>query len=173
LGASSGARGNLFIAKGGCDDSQLRCGRPIFPPLFEFSLPTSATTVPSGPDGSTRSFDGYRLRLERDGDRVRLITRGGYNWADRYPWIVETALKIRQTRFVLDGEAVVLGVSGDADFDALQPVALGAVIGPRAAVPEVLPDVVEGVRRHRRPRLPRRRHHEGLLPSSRKSSSSS
>ena len=29
-------------------------------------------------------YDGYRLRLERDGDGVRLITRGGYNWADRY-----------------------------------------------------------------------------------------
>jgi bifunctional non-homologous end joining protein LigD len=28
-------------------------------------------------------------------------------------------LKIRQTHFVLDGEAVVLGVTGDADFDAL------------------------------------------------------
>jgi bifunctional non-homologous end joining protein LigD len=34
-------------------------------------------------------YDGYRLRLERDGDRVRLITRGGYDWTDRYPWIVE------------------------------------------------------------------------------------
>jgi ATP-dependent DNA ligase len=63
-------------------------------------------------------YDG-RLRLERDGDRVRLITRGGYNWADRYPWIVEVARKIRQTHFVLDGEAVVLGLTGDADFDAL------------------------------------------------------
>jgi ATP-dependent DNA ligase len=28
-------------------------------------------------------YDGYRLRLERDGDRVRLITRGGYDWTDR------------------------------------------------------------------------------------------
>jgi hypothetical protein len=26
----------------------------------------------------------YRLHLERDGMRVRLITRGDYNWADRY-----------------------------------------------------------------------------------------
>jgi ATP-dependent DNA ligase len=26
-------------------------------------------------------YDGYRLRLERDGDRVRLITKGGYNWS--------------------------------------------------------------------------------------------
>ena len=31
----------------------------------------------------------------------------------------ETARKIRQTHFVLDGEAVVLGLMGDADFDAL------------------------------------------------------
>jgi ATP-dependent DNA ligase len=33
-------------------------------------------------------FDGYRLRVERDGDRVRLITRGGYDWTKRFPWIV-------------------------------------------------------------------------------------
>jgi hypothetical protein len=33
-------------------------------------------------------YDGYRRRLERDGDRVRLITKGGHNWTDRYPWIV-------------------------------------------------------------------------------------
>ena len=64
-------------------------------------------------------YDGYRLRLERDGRGVRLITRGGYNFADRYPWIVEPARKLRQTRFVIDSEAVVLGVDGIADFDAL------------------------------------------------------
>jgi hypothetical protein len=42
------------------------------------------------------------LRLERDGERVRLITRGGYNWADRYSWIVEAALKNWQKRFVIE-----------------------------------------------------------------------
>ena len=50
---------------------------------------------------------------------MRLITRGGYNWTDRYPWIVEAALKDRQKRFVIDGEAVILGVDGISDFDAL------------------------------------------------------
>jgi ATP-dependent DNA ligase len=55
---------------------------PISPAMFEFSLPTKATSVPSGLDWLHEiKFDGYRLRLERDGDRVRLITRGGYNWA--------------------------------------------------------------------------------------------
>src|ERR1700741_4172847 len=61
----------------------------------------------------------YRLRVERNGDRVRLITRGGYDWTKRYPWIVEAALKNRQKRFVIDGEAVILGVDGISDFNAL------------------------------------------------------
>jgi ATP-dependent DNA ligase len=50
---------------------------------------------------------------------VRLITRGGYNGTDRYPWIVQSALKNRIKQFVIDGEAVVLGVDGVADFSAL------------------------------------------------------
>ncbi|UWU69473.1 RNA ligase family protein [Bradyrhizobium sp. NC92] len=78
------------------------------------------TTVPDGPDWLHEiKYDGYRFRLERDGDRVRLIKRGGYNWASRYPWIVEAARKVRQKQFVLDGEAVVLGVDGISDFNAL------------------------------------------------------
>jgi len=47
---------------------------------FEFCLPTKSTSVPNGPDWLHEvKYDGYRLRLERDGDRVRLITRGGHN----------------------------------------------------------------------------------------------
>jgi ATP-dependent DNA ligase len=88
--------------------------------LFEFCLPTGAKVVPDGPDWLHEiKYDGCRLRVERDGDRVRLITRGGYNWTDRYPWIVEAALKNRIKQFVIDGEAAVLGVDGVADFDAL------------------------------------------------------
>ncbi|UPK37882.1 DNA ligase [Bradyrhizobium sp. 186] len=87
---------------------------------FEFCLPTKGTTVPDGPDWLHEvKYDGYRLRLERDGDRVRLITRGGYDWASHYPWIIEAARKIKQRQFVLDGEAVVLGVDGISDFNAL------------------------------------------------------
>ena len=90
------------------------------PMKFEFCLPTRATVVPAAPEWFHEiKFDGYRLRLERDGARVRLITKGGYDWTKRYPWIVEAALKNRQSRFVVDGEAVILGVDGRSDFNAL------------------------------------------------------
>ena len=38
---------------------------------------------------------------------------------DRFPWIAETALKIRKSQFIIDGEAVVLNVDGVSDFNAL------------------------------------------------------
>jgi ATP-dependent DNA ligase len=62
-------------------------------------------------------YDGYRLRLDREGNRVRLVSRGGYDWADRYPWIVESARKNRHQQFVIDGEAVLLGADGISDFN--------------------------------------------------------
>jgi ATP-dependent DNA ligase len=55
----------------------------------------------------------------RSGNRVRLITKGGYDWTKRYPWIVAAALKNRHKQFVIDGEAVILGVDGYSDFNAL------------------------------------------------------
>ena len=87
---------------------------------FEPCIPTRATKVPS-----SRSWiheikhDGYRLIVQRDGKRVRLFTRNGYDWSDKYPLITEAALRIRSTSFVLDGEAVLLGVDGISDFDGL------------------------------------------------------
>jgi hypothetical protein len=51
--------------------------------MFEFCFRTKATIVPNGPDWLHEvKYGGYRLRLERDRDRVRLIVRGGYNWTD-------------------------------------------------------------------------------------------
>jgi ATP-dependent DNA ligase len=87
---------------------------------FDFCIPTRGIKVPHTPDWIHEiKYDGYRLRIERDGDRVRLITRNGYDWTKRYPWIAESALKNRQKHFVIDGEAVILGVDGVPDFNAL------------------------------------------------------
>ena len=43
-------------------------------------------------------------------NRVRLFTRNGHDWSSRYPWIVESALRNRHKQFVIDREAVILGL---------------------------------------------------------------
>ena len=63
--------------------------------------------------------DGYRLIVERDGKRVRLMDRNGYDWSGRFPLITEAALRNRNSSFVIDGEAVLLGVDGRSDFNGL------------------------------------------------------
>jgi ATP-dependent DNA ligase len=87
---------------------------------FEFCIPTRGIKVPSSPDWLHEiKHDGYRIMAIREDDRVRLVMRGRYNWSKRYPWIVESALKNRYKQFVIDGEAVALGVDGISDFNAL------------------------------------------------------
>jgi ATP dependent DNA ligase domain len=61
-------------------------------------------------------------RLPRDHSargRVRLFTRNGHDWSDRFPLISEAALRNRNSSFVIDGEAVLLGVDGRSDFNGL------------------------------------------------------
>jgi len=50
---------------------------------------------------------------------VRLFTRNGHDWNDRFPLITEAALRNRNPSFVIDGEAVLLGVDGRSDFNGL------------------------------------------------------
>jgi bifunctional non-homologous end joining protein LigD len=76
--------------------------------------------VPAGPDWLHEiKHDGYRLIVQRDGKRVRLFTRNGHNWSGRFPLITEAALRNRNSSFVIDGEAVLLGVDGRSDFNGL------------------------------------------------------
>jgi hypothetical protein len=48
--------------------------------------------------------DGYRLIVRRDGKAVRLFTRRGHDWTDRYPAIAAAAGKLRARSFTIDGE---------------------------------------------------------------------
>jgi bifunctional non-homologous end joining protein LigD len=87
---------------------------------YQPCIPTRGTKVPAGSDWLHEvKHDGYRLIVQREGKRVWLFTRNGHDWTDRYPLIVEAALKNRTTSFVIDGEAVLLGVDGISDFNGL------------------------------------------------------
>jgi len=80
---------------------------------FQPCIPTRGTEVPAGPDWLHEiKHDGYRLIVQREGKRVRRLTRPGSDWSVRYPLIVEAALRLRKTSFVIDGEAVVFGPDG-------------------------------------------------------------
>jgi bifunctional non-homologous end joining protein LigD len=55
-----------------------------FPPC----LPIPSQKPPSGSAWVHEiKHDGYRLMTRRDGNRVRLFTRRGYDWSGKYPWI--------------------------------------------------------------------------------------
>ena len=84
------------------------------------SIPTLAEAVPSGPAWLHEvKHDGYRLMVRREGDDVLTITRGGYDWTIRYPAVATAARGLAAQRFVIDGEGVVEGEEGVADFALL------------------------------------------------------
>jgi bifunctional non-homologous end joining protein LigD len=98
-------------------------GNPYLRPMrmaYELCLATAGKQVPSGPDWIHEvKHDGYRMLVIRENDRVRLLWRNGTDWIKRYRWIAGAALKNRQRQFVIDGEAMVLGIDGISDFNAL------------------------------------------------------
>lgn len=64
-------------------------------------------------------FDGYRLQARIDGDDVRLLTRTGLDWTDRFSALVAPLRQLGLTSAVLDGEVVVQDASGASNFVAL------------------------------------------------------
>jgi ATP-dependent DNA ligase len=82
--------------------------------------PSVSTKAPTGPQWIHEiKHDGYRLIVRREGARVRVFTRRGYDWTDRYPGIVHAAKKLRVTSATIDGEAVCCGPDGLVDFNKL------------------------------------------------------
>lgn len=86
--------------------------------------PCVATLVDRPPKGTEWAFevkwDGYRLAVHVEPSRVRVITRGGYDWTSRFPTIAIEAPQLGHATMILDGEAVVLDDKGRSDFGLLQ-----------------------------------------------------
>jgi bifunctional non-homologous end joining protein LigD len=86
--------------------------------------PCLAKLVSQPPQGDEWSYelkwDGYRLAVHIEPDRVRIITRGGHDWTHRFPGIEAAARDYMPNTMILDGEAVVLDEQGRSDFGKLQ-----------------------------------------------------
>jgi hypothetical protein len=73
-------------------------------------ISTLTAKPPSGPDWVHEiKHDGYRLIVRRDGSAVRLFTRRGYDWTDRYPAIATAAAKLRASSFTCNLRYVFRG----------------------------------------------------------------
>lgn len=91
--------------------------------LPEQLQPQLATLVDSPPAGDWRyevKFDGYRILARIDGEDVRLFTRNGHDWSEKMPHQVQALRALKLGSAWLDGEVVVAGENGMADFQALQ-----------------------------------------------------
>jgi bifunctional non-homologous end joining protein LigD len=108
------------------------------PARIEPQLATLATKVPNGGRWAFEvKWDGYRLAVHAEPNRIRIITRGGHDWTRYFPAIREAARALGPSRFILDGEAVVLDAKGLPNFGLLQQD-LGGRRATRAAHKAVL-----------------------------------
>ena len=65
-------------------------------------------------------FDGYRTMARFDRGKPKLVTRGGHDWSDKMPQLIEELGRLGIRSGWLDGEIVVLGKNGAPSFNALQ-----------------------------------------------------
>src|SRR5262245_24667815 len=84
-------------------------------------LPSPADRPPSGP-GSMHEIkhDGFRMMVRRDVAGVRLLTRNGHDWTDRYPLIIEAVNRLKARSCLIDGEAVACDENGLTVFERLR-----------------------------------------------------
>ncbi|MHA7134844.1 ATP-dependent DNA ligase [Oerskovia turbata] len=102
----------------------LEVGRPVRPMLAQSAPDVAAAfdklgVSPATDDPAHRvsvdvKLDGIRIQVHRDGPEVRVFTRSLDDITARVPEIVADARSLAADRFVLDGEALVVGPDGVA-----------------------------------------------------------
>jgi DNA ligase 1 len=92
----------------------LRVGRPVLPMLAS-SAPDLAAALAKAGGGEVAvdtKLDGIRIQVHRSGSEVVVATRSLEDITARLPEVVEVALALPATSFVLDGEALALTEDG-------------------------------------------------------------
>ena len=93
----------------------------ILPPFVEPELATLGETAPSGDEWVHEiKFDGFRLQARIDGGKVKLLTRKGLDWTDKFPRTADALKGLKLGSALIDGEVVVEDESGASSFTALQ-----------------------------------------------------
>jgi DNA ligase D-like protein (predicted ligase) len=91
---------------------------------LRFIEPQLASPVDQPPEGKhwiqEIKHDGYLSQVVIERGQVRVLSRNGHDWSDRYPGIVRAAANLRCKSAIIDGEAIVQDGGGRSDFESLQ-----------------------------------------------------
>jgi bifunctional non-homologous end joining protein LigD len=93
-------------------------------PLPDFIPPSLATLRATAPGGAgwlhEIKFDGYRIQARLDHGDVRLLTRKGLDWVDKFPNVAAAVAELPAQTALIDGEIVVEKETGVSSFSELQ-----------------------------------------------------
>ena len=93
-------------------------------PLPGFIEPALATVVEKVPSGRRWvheiKFDGYRVQTHIANNEVKIFTRRGHDWTNRFRKIAADARHVNVRTTIIDGEVVVPSADGTTDFSVLQ-----------------------------------------------------
>lgn len=86
--------------------------------------PQLATLVDEAPTGADwlheMKFDGYRIMARLDRGQVRLYTRNGLDWTQRFPEIAQFLTTLPVKSALIDGEVAAMNDQGTSSFRKLQ-----------------------------------------------------
>lgn len=84
-------------------------------------LATPTAAAPAGPDWLHEiKHDGYRLFADIERGKVRLVTRNGLDWTDKFPELARAFGQLPVDTALIDGELVQLAADGTTNFSGLQ-----------------------------------------------------
>ncbi|GAA3629289.1 ATP-dependent DNA ligase [Microbacterium awajiense] len=90
----------------------LRVGTPVLPMLAATAASPADAVAATGAASVEYKLDGARIQVHRDGDDVRVFTRGLADIAHRVPEIVARVRELPVDRVILDGETLAIDDDG-------------------------------------------------------------
>ena len=95
-------------------------GLPEFRPV---QLATLVDAVPAGNGWMHEvKFDGYRALVAVNGGEVKVFTRNGLDWTEKFQPLARALAAMDLPRALIDGEIVAPGKDGNPSFSALQAI---------------------------------------------------
>jgi bifunctional non-homologous end joining protein LigD len=92
-----------------------------YPGFIEPALASSIERVPSGERWIHEiKFDGYRVQVHLANNGIKVYTRRGHDWTNRFKKISDDAWHINAGSAIIDGEVVTPAADGTTDFSVLQ-----------------------------------------------------